>query len=128
MSSDTAAAAVGAVSATAASLQLGVGVGQLRQLLGIDPGIAFRTAADRGQMEDAELDEELTDVGIPAYPPSWRRAGRPTSGGFVHWSLAGTYREVVVGGGRNPARVTVTSLRTAALDGRLLAVVRACRQ
>lgn len=28
-------------------------------------------------------------------------------------------------GGRNPARVTVTSRRTAALDGRLLAAVRA---
>jgi len=31
-------------------------------------------------------------------------------------------------GGRNPARVTVTSRRTAALDGRLLAAVRAWRQ
>ena len=30
--------------------------------------------------------------------------------------------------GRNPARVTVTSRRTAALDGRLLAAVRAWRQ
>jgi hypothetical protein len=31
-------------------------------------------------------------------------------------------------GGFNPARVTVTSRRTAALDGRLLAAVRAWRQ
>ena len=30
--------------------------------------------------------------------------------------------------GRNPARVTWTSRWTAALDGRLLATVRACRQ
>ena len=32
------------------------------------------------------------------------------------------------GGGRNPASVTVTSRRTAALDGRRLAAVRACKQ
>jgi len=31
-------------------------------------------------------------------------------------------------GGRNPARVTATSRRTAALDGRLLAAVRAWTQ
>jgi len=31
-------------------------------------------------------------------------------------------------GGRNPARVTVTSRRTAASDGKLLAAVRAWRQ
>jgi hypothetical protein len=30
--------------------------------------------------------------------------------------------------GRNPARMTTTSRRTAALEGRVLAAVRACRQ
>jgi hypothetical protein len=38
------------------------------------------------------------------------------------------YQTTTQPGGRNPARVTVTSRRTAALDGRLLAAVRAWRQ
>lgn len=48
----------------------------------------------------------------------WRQSMGAASGGMTTSQR----------GGRNPASVTVTSRRTAALDGRPLAAVRACRQ
>lgn len=40
----------------------------------------------------------------------------------------GTAESTIVGCERKPVRMTWTSLRTDALDGRLLAAVMACRQ
>jgi hypothetical protein len=48
--------------------------------------------------------------------------------GWRHFRVAREVARAQVRGGRNPARVTLRSRRTAALDGRLLAAVRAWRQ
>lgn len=52
----------------------------------------------------------------------------PCPGEGIGAAAVGQRSERVHDQGRNPARVTVTSLWTAGSDGRLLAAVRACRQ